>query len=571
MKYYFPTTTLNFDSILSSQLISPAGMYRPDTLWWNRFEQVVGQRKDSIVLYNKIPTWTINDPDRDNYPLVVEIDKSFSNGQKQEYTLGKAIKAVVVTTSISFTALELEQGKVRFLFRNVEEMERMLIKASTSVAECKVVNSIRLDFPNAFSILPKGKTISLEAAADKLAKALAETPEAETPVYPGGLVREERERGAELGYKVGRYAKSLRSGSFVDAFRVPLSYAEWKAKILPEPFAAILDYFCSLPIQPWDPNRIAIVAFCRERWGDCFKGKKVAGKEVLEGTSLHASLQAIARHWASPEEVYRISGEKDPYMQAFAAFLECGTQAGRYPRFAREALLKSPEYLLSLYGALVGYTSFSRVLLDNKMYLPSPPQPKVVESSGEHAHQRDGGANRSDCIEACQKGGDTQKVKKQPVDVPQPESGGLLGNMFGGIVSRFLPQTKKADGEMSLFDYADNKQTEELVKDKQLLVCDENLCADVAKEFAIMGEQRLRKLTCAIQDFCSAYTSGYYGQNPQKYSQTNPDLIDHMMRCFKSVKTRAMNFEWLNKDEENKFVMYLENRYECRRKSHNEQ
>lgn len=427
MKYYFPTTTLNFDSILSSQLISPAGMYRPDTLWWNRFELVVGQRNDSIVLYNKIPTWTINDLDRDNYPLVIEIDKTFSKWQKQEYPLEKNIKAVVVTVPISFTALELEQGKVRFLFRNAEEMERMLIKVFTSVAECKVMNSIRFDLPNVFSILPKGKTISLETAADKLAKILTETPDVETLEYPSELVKEERERGAALGYQVGRYAKSLRSGSFVDAFRVPLSYAEWKEKILPEPFTAILDYLCSRSIQHWDPNRVAIVSFCRERWGDCFKGKKVAGKEVLEETPLHISLQAIARHWLSPEEEYWISKEKDQYMQAFAAFLECGTQAGKYPRFAKENLLKSPEYLLSLYGALVGYTSFSRVLLDNKMYLPPPPQPKVIEPSGEHVRQNEGGKDDKN-----------QKVKEQS----------------SAVVSQSKP-----DKQMDLFDNADNKPT----------------------------------------------------------------------------------------------------------------
>lgn len=76
MKYYLPTTTLNFDGILSSQMIAPAGMYRPDTLWWNRFELATGQRRDALALYSKIPTWTIDDPDRDNYPLVIEFDKT---------------------------------------------------------------------------------------------------------------------------------------------------------------------------------------------------------------------------------------------------------------------------------------------------------------------------------------------------------------------------------------------------------------------------------------------------------------------------------------------------------------
>lgn len=541
MKYYLPTTTLNFDGILSSQMIAPASLYRSDTLWWNRFELVSGQCRNVLVLYSKIPTWTIDDPDRDNYPLVIEFDKSVLKAVRadmREYALEDGLKALVARTPISFTALDLAQGCVRFIFQTEDEMDRMLVKVSTSVAECKVMGSILFDIPTAFSALSEGAkcvTFPLSSIVGQLDETLAQTQQApeegEALDYPSETVREERERGACLGYQVGRYAKALRSGSFVDAFRDPLSYSEWRSKVLPVPFTAVLDSLCARPMQTWDPNRSAIVAFCRDRWNDCFAGRKVAGKKIVEGTPLHASLQAIAQHWANPEQEYRVSSVKDKYMQAFAAFLECGTQANKYPRFAKESLLKSPEYLLALYGALVGYTQFSRILLDNKMYLPSP---KVVEPSGEHNHQESGGATRQGVVEG--QGGNSEPKAKKTVEQP------------------------------SLFDIAVG--TEELVKDNGLLVCDESLCADVTKEFAAMPEARIQKLVHALQEFSKCYTSGYYGRNPEKYKQTNPDLIDHLMRCFRSPQTREINFMWSNKDEEQKFVTYLESRFACRRKSH---
>lgn len=449
MKYYFPTTTLNFDNILSSQLISPAGMYRPNTLWWNRFESVIGQRKDSIVLYNKIPKWTIDESNRDDYPLVVEIDKSFQEGQKQEYVLRNKIKALVLTTPISFSALELEQGKVRFLFRTAEEKELMLIKAAANVAECKIVKSILYDFPDAFSIIPNKQCIKLQSAVAMIAQSLAETHDIEAKEYPSELIKEERERGAELGYQVGRYAKSLRSGSFIDAFRVPLSYADWREKILPEPFAAILNNLCARPIQAWNPNDIAIVEFCQKRWEDCFKGKKVAGKKVQEETPLHVSMLAIKRHFENPAENSLIAEEMDPYMLAFAAFLRCGEDSKEYPRFARNRLVRVPEYLLALYGALVGYTSFSRSLLENKMYLP--PTPPVVY---EHQRSREMPRQR----ERVKEDEKTQTAKELFSGVMQQESVDS-GNMGAGKECNISNGAKKTI-EQGELDFANTSQPE---------------------------------------------------------------------------------------------------------------
>lgn len=580
MKYYFPTTTLNFDGILSSQMIAPAGLHRPDTLWWNRFELVLGQRRDSLVLFNKIPIWTIDDPDRDNYPLVIEFDKSVLKAVRaevREYALEDGLKALVARTPISFTALDLAQGCVRFIFQTEDEMDRMLLKVSTGVAECKVMESIRFDIPTAFSALPKSAksaTFPLSSTVGQLDEPLAHVQQApeegEVLDYPSETVRGERERGACLGYQVGRYAKALRSGYFVDAFRDPLSYSDWRSKVLPMPFVLVLDNLCSRPLtQPWDPNRSAIVAFCRDRWNDCFAGRKVAGKKIAEGSPLHASLQTIAQHWANPEQEYRISNLRDKHIQAFAAFLECGTQADRYPHYAKESILKSPEYLLALYGALVGYTQFSRILLDNKMYLPPPPPLRVVEPSCEHNHQKSGGGtHQRENDETCRKDDVTQGVKDQTEEVARQELRGLHGGVDEGQVNGVQPKAKKVAEQLPLFADGVGESAKELVKDKGLLVRDESLCVDAAREFSAMGESRIQELTQAIQVFCKGYTNGYYGENPGKYKQTNPDLIDHLLRCFRAKQTPKINFRWLNDDEEEKFVTYLEKRYTCRRKSH---
>lgn len=222
----------------------------------------------------------------------------------------------------------------------------------------------------------KNRIFQLNEARGAVTAALEKRPLQEKLEYGENLIRAERVRGARLGYQAGRNAKFLRNGFYMDAYRDPVSYDDWKKKVIPEPFSALIDKLSARPLVIWDPNRVAIAQFCKECWDDCFRGKKVAGKTVREGTKIHASLQNLARHWLSPAEPYRISAESNPYLQAFAAFLECGDNAGKYPRFAKEGLLKQPEYLLCLYGALVGYTSFSRILLENKMYLPAPLKPE---------------------------------------------------------------------------------------------------------------------------------------------------------------------------------------------------
>jgi hypothetical protein len=71
---YIPTTTLNFNNILSTGSISPAVVYTYREFGYKQFE-VVGPNpfKNVLMLYDRYPRFTIEDEDRENHPLVLRI------------------------------------------------------------------------------------------------------------------------------------------------------------------------------------------------------------------------------------------------------------------------------------------------------------------------------------------------------------------------------------------------------------------------------------------------------------------------------------------------------------------
>ena len=79
-KLYIPTSTLNFNNIMSSESISPAEFYSVRGFGYKRFEKVEPNNLNNrIILYNKYPVFDINDNELENYPMIIEIDTKTVN------------------------------------------------------------------------------------------------------------------------------------------------------------------------------------------------------------------------------------------------------------------------------------------------------------------------------------------------------------------------------------------------------------------------------------------------------------------------------------------------------------
>ena len=66
-KLYIPTSTLNFNNIMSSESISPVSFYDKRKYGYKRFEKVEPNNFDNIIiLYNKYPIFDIYDNKLEN-------------------------------------------------------------------------------------------------------------------------------------------------------------------------------------------------------------------------------------------------------------------------------------------------------------------------------------------------------------------------------------------------------------------------------------------------------------------------------------------------------------------------
>ena len=75
MKYYIPTSSLNLDNILQAECISPFPFYAERKTGYKNFE-IIQQLKgiNKIVLFRYPVRFTIDDPNRYNYPLLIEVE-----------------------------------------------------------------------------------------------------------------------------------------------------------------------------------------------------------------------------------------------------------------------------------------------------------------------------------------------------------------------------------------------------------------------------------------------------------------------------------------------------------------
>ena len=83
MKYYIITSSLNVDNILSSESISPLSFYAKRDFGYKTFQKIDQLNiLNSVVLFSQIPYFEIHDAERENYPMIIELNDDNQLGDK---------------------------------------------------------------------------------------------------------------------------------------------------------------------------------------------------------------------------------------------------------------------------------------------------------------------------------------------------------------------------------------------------------------------------------------------------------------------------------------------------------
>jgi len=143
-KLYIPTTTLNFNNLMSSESISPASFYLRRGFGYKRFERVGPNNLDNrIILFKDFTIFEIHDNELENYPLVIEIDSR----HVPEDVIKENNGIYFAEETIYFNPFS-----TKFIFRNNQERINTISKAEPSI-ESKMVAL----YNNCFLIFDKSK------------------------------------------------------------------------------------------------------------------------------------------------------------------------------------------------------------------------------------------------------------------------------------------------------------------------------------------------------------------------------------------------------------------------------
>lgn len=103
MKLYIPTCSLNLNNIMSSDSISPAGLYQHRKYGNKRYFPVEAcPNDDAVFLYTKIPVYKVNGRDMENYRVVIEIDSMGIENQLQKIDSFHGVDVYVSESTIYF-------------------------------------------------------------------------------------------------------------------------------------------------------------------------------------------------------------------------------------------------------------------------------------------------------------------------------------------------------------------------------------------------------------------------------------------------------------------------------------
>lgn len=131
MEYlYVPTTTLNFNNILSTGSISPAAVYAARQFGYKQFQVVEPNPfRNVLLLYDRYPEFVLEDADRDNYPMVLRIRDDRLPGKLAKLTGRKDDPAVYACAETIY----FDPTSVDLLFPSAQVQRTAMTKSEPSL------------------------------------------------------------------------------------------------------------------------------------------------------------------------------------------------------------------------------------------------------------------------------------------------------------------------------------------------------------------------------------------------------------------------------------------------------
>lgn len=150
MKYYIPLSSLNVDNVLSSESISPISFYKARDFGYRTFEQLSEiSLMNDILLVSELPSFSIKDSERDNYPTILEIedDLQLKNKLREVTTSNRNSKIFLCDSTIYLTPWNC---KVLFYSSKAKEFTRLTCEDSLCnklghLFSFEVINSSKIE------------------------------------------------------------------------------------------------------------------------------------------------------------------------------------------------------------------------------------------------------------------------------------------------------------------------------------------------------------------------------------------------------------------------------------------
>ena len=156
MKLYIPSSSLNADSILSCECVTPACECKKRAFGYSHFETLEELKKyDYCTLaFSKIPLFSIEDSARENYPMIIEIDIASPS------SIGLSLLGSFETTDVYTTAnpIVVSPSNTRLLFYKMKHLEYTYHNCSDS-AKCKLFDFFKYNF-HSVGTIEQGHTLS---------------------------------------------------------------------------------------------------------------------------------------------------------------------------------------------------------------------------------------------------------------------------------------------------------------------------------------------------------------------------------------------------------------------------